>query len=81
MYDRFGMEGVKNGGGAADMSDIFSHFFGGGRKEAGPKKMKAKLREVEVTLEEVYEGKIIHLPHKRKRVCEGCDGKGGANSR
>lgn len=35
LYDRFGMEGVKNGGGSSgDMGDIFSHFFGGGgRKE------------------------------------------------
>ena len=35
LYDRFGMEGVKNGGGGGDMGDIFSHFFGGGggRKE------------------------------------------------
>lgn len=72
---------MKNGGGGGDMSDIFSHFFGGGRKESGPKKMKAKLRELEVTLEDVYEGKIIHLKHQRKRVCEGCDGKGGANSK
>ena len=31
LYDRFGMEGVKNGGGpGGDMGDIFSHFFGGG---------------------------------------------------
>ena len=81
LYDRFGMEGVKNGGGGGDMSDIFSQFFGGGRKETGPKKMKAKLRELEVSLEDVYEGKIIPLKHKRKRVCEGCEGKGGANSK
>lgn len=36
LYDRFGMEGVKSGGGGAgDMGDIFSQFFGGGggRKE------------------------------------------------
>lgn len=65
------------------MGDIFSQFFGGGggRKEQGPKKMKAKLREVSVTLEDVYEGKMIHLPHKRKRVCDGCEGKGGANAK
>ena len=76
------MEGVKNGGGSSDMGDIFSHFFGGGgRKESGPKKMKAKLVEIEVTLEDVYEGKIFKLPIKRKRVCEGCQGKGGANAK
>ncbi|CAD8083078.1 unnamed protein product [Paramecium sonneborni] len=83
LYDRFGMEGVKNGGGGGDMGDIFSHFFGGGggRREQGPKKMKAKMREQQVTLEEVFEGKMIHLTHKRKRVCEGCEGKGGANAK
>lgn len=84
LYDRFGMEGVKNGGGpGGDMGDIFSHFFGGGggRKDTGAKKMKAKMRELQVTLEDVFEGKMIHLPHKRKRVCEGCQGKGGANAK
>lgn len=42
------MEGLKNGGGAGDMGDIFSQFFGGGggRKDNGPKKMKAKMREL-----------------------------------
>lgn len=24
---------------------------------------------------------MIHLPHKRKRVCDGCEGKGGANAK
>ena len=43
--------------------------------------MKAKMRELQVTLDDVFEGKMIHLPHKRKRVCEGCQGKGGANAK
>ena len=43
--------------------------------------MKAKMRELVVTLEDVYEGKMIHLNHKRKRVCEGCEGKGGSNAK
>lgn len=30
LYDRYGMEGLKNGGGPGDMGDIFSQFFGGG---------------------------------------------------
>lgn len=83
LYDRYGMEGLKNGGGGGDMGDIFSHLFGGGggRKDTGPKKMKAKMRELSVTLEDVYEGKMINLTHKRKRVCDGCEGKGGANSK
>lgn len=43
--------------------------------------MKPKLRELNVTLEDVYEGKMIKLKHTRKRPCEACDGKGGANAK
>lgn len=39
------------------------------------------MREVHVTLEDVYEGKIIQMSHTRKRICTGCDGKGGANAK
>lgn len=30
LYDRYGMEGVKNGGGGGDMNDILGSFFGFG---------------------------------------------------
>lgn len=43
--------------------------------------MKPKLRELNVKLEDVYEGKMIKLKHTRKRPCEACDGKGGANAK
>jgi len=43
--------------------------------------MKGKLREMSVTLEDVYEGKMVNLKHTRKRACDGCDGKGGANAK
>ena len=42
--------------------------------------MKGKLREQVVTLEEVYEGKMIDIKHSRKRNCDGCEGKGGKNA-
>jgi DnaJ-related protein SCJ1 len=40
IYDRFGEEGLKNGGGGGgggfgnDPFDIFSHFFGGGHGQS-----------------------------------------------
>lgn len=34
-----------------------------------------------VTLEDVFNGKMVKLNHNRKKCCEGCDGKGGANQR
>ncbi len=59
MYDEYGEEGVQNGGppgGAGGFGDIFSFFGGGGQRERGPRKAKPKLVEVEVTLNEVYNG-------------------------
>lgn len=41
--------------------------------------MKGVRKELEITLEDSYEGKMSYLTHKRKRNCEGCDGKGGSN--
>ncbi len=43
--------------------------------------MKAKLREMNVSLEDVYEGKMLKLKHTRKRNCEACEGKGGLNAK
>lgn len=64
------------------MGDILGGLFGfgGGRRDTGPKKMKGKLRELNVTLEDVYEGKMIELKHSRKRICTPCEGKGGKNA-
>lgn len=55
-------------------------FGGGGRsKSRGPVKAKTKLKELDVTLEEIFSGKLIKFKHKRQRNCETCDGKGGSN--
>jgi DnaJ family protein A protein 2 len=35
------------------------------------------MREMNVSLDDVYEGKMLKLKHTRKRTCEGCEGKGG----
>jgi len=54
---------------------------GGGRKPKGPQKAKAKLKEIHVTLEDVYKGKLFEFEHSRKRTCVTCDGKGGKNAK
>lgn len=84
VYDRYGLEGLKEGGGSGGGNpfDIFETFFGGGGQRAqGPKKAKARAVEVEVTLEDVYKGKMTEVPIKRKRICEPCEGKGGKNAK
>ena len=77
------MDGVKNEGGGPGGDDIFSQLFGfgGGRGAQKQKNRKAKpvLREVQLTLEEVFVGKVMKLDHKRKRVCQTCNGQGGTN--
>ncbi|KAL4455752.1 hypothetical protein ABPG74_003162 [Tetrahymena malaccensis] len=84
IYDRYGLEGLKEGGGGSGGSpfDIFESFFGGGgQRQTGPKKAKARAVETEVTLEDVYKGKMTEVKVKRKRVCEPCEGKGGKNAK
>jgi len=81
LYDKYGEEGVKNGGGGG-MDDIFSHMFGGGgrgRQQQGAKKTKPIMKEVQVKLEEVYNGKLVKMPIKKRICCETCGGKGGKN--
>lgn len=58
LYDDYGEEGVQNGGppGGAGFGDIFSFFGGGSKKDAGPRKGKPRLVEVNVTLNEVFAG-------------------------
>lgn len=34
---------------------------------------------MKVSLEDIYNGKVFKIPHSRKKCCETCDGKGGAN--
>jgi len=82
-YDKYGLEGLQNGGGGAGgMEDIFSTFFGGGprrQQSQGAKKTKPVGREVVVTLEDVYNGKVVKLPLQKRICCEVCNGQGGKN--
>jgi DnaJ family protein A protein 2 len=34
---------------------------------------------LDVKLEDVFLGKMVKLPHNRKKICDACDGKGGSN--
>ncbi len=62
--------------------DLFEMFgMGGGKKKQGPKKAKPQLRKVDVTLEDVYHGKTVHIKVNRKRTCADCEGKGGKDEK
>lgn len=79
MYDKYGKDGVKEGGGGGGGNpfDIFENLFGGGGrggKKAGPKKGKPALVPVKVSLEDIYQGKMFKYNHSRKKLCDSCDG-------
>lgn len=91
-YDRFGhaaFENGGNGGGGGNpfggmgggMEDIFEDIFGGmmggGRRSSGGRSRGADLRyDMEITLEEAFEGKSAEIDIPTSITCTTCDGSG-----
>jgi len=87
-YDRFGLEGLKEGGGGGghggDPMDIFSAFFGGGspfggggHRHSGPRRGRDVVHELRISLEDLYNGVTKKLSIQRTVICSVCDGRGG----
>lgn len=89
-YDRFGHQAFEQGGGGpggfgtdfgASMSDIFENIFGdvfgGARRSSGGRERGADLRyNLEITLEEAFNGKAATLKVPTSVTCETCSGSG-----
>ena len=83
-YDKFGLEGLEEGGGGGrSPDDIFSMFFGGGRGgRQGPRKGESINHPIKVSLEDLYNGKTVKLAINRQVIigeatqCRTCDGQG-----
>ena len=76
------MEGLQGGGGGAGgMDDIFSMFMGGRGGGAAKQKKRVKpiVKNVEVSLADIYNAKYFDFEVDRQRICGGCDGKGGTD--
>jgi len=86
-YDRFGEEGLEDGGG--DPGDIFAQMFGGGgggRGGGGRKRQKTKdvNQPLKVTLEQLYNGQTKKMAISRQVIdkkkgvqeCGECGGRG-----
>ena len=83
LYDKYGEDGLKEGGGGAHgMDDLLSQMFGGGGRggrggPTGPKKGKPVMHPLKCTLEEIYKGKATKIAVNRERICQPCGGIGG----
>ncbi|MBO6756422.1 MAG: molecular chaperone DnaJ [Roseibium sp.] len=88
-YDRFGHAAFENGGfggagaGAHDfsstMSDIFEEFFGmgGGSRRSGGRERGADLRyNLDISLEEAFQGKTVEIEVPTSVTCDACSGSG-----
>lgn len=88
VYDEHGLEAVTQGGGGGggggDASSIFEQMFGGGggggggRRGGGGGRRKGEdiVHALNVTLEDLYNGKTSKLKVTRDVLCTGCTGTG-----
>jgi molecular chaperone DnaJ len=88
-YNQFGHRAFENGGGGGGpggpefgdfMSDIFDQFFGGGggrQRGQGGRERGADLRyNLEISLEEAFQGKAATIRVPSSITCETCTGTG-----
>ncbi|QOU22312.1 hypothetical protein BRETT_002487 [Brettanomyces bruxellensis] len=93
VYDRYGKEGLQNGGGAqnantggraGDPFDMFSSFFGGARARGG-RQGKPRGRDyryaVGITLKDFYNGKSVRFHLELQDICDKCEGTGSEDGK
>lgn len=92
IYDQYGVEGLRSGGGQdfgffsdsifSDFGDILGDLFGfggsfsGGRQRRGPRQGSDLGLEVALTLEESFLGVEKEVEIDREKNCDTCDGSG-----
>ena len=83
IYDKYGEEGLKDGGmGDFDPFDFFGGLGGFGRSRGSQnvkKKCRAKRIELSITLEDSYNGGKKEVTYDRRIVCPKCKGSGSSN--
>merc|ERR1719401_60984 len=85
QYDQYGLEGVSGDDARSDQGeDLFGAFFGGGgrKRRAGPRKGPSINHPLDVSLEDLYNGRTKKLVINRKIIqgtpteCSDCKGRG-----
>jgi DnaJ homolog subfamily A member 2 len=89
-YDKFGLDAVNSGGGggmpgfAGNPFDLFEDIFnggvGGGRRTQFNRKRQGRsiVKEIEVSLEDIYNETKINMSLNNLRKCSACNGTGGS---
>lgn len=81
IYDEGGEQAIQEGGGGGggfhSPMDIFDMFFGGGGRSRGPKKGKDVVHQLQVSLEDIYNGTTRKLALQKNVICDKCEGFGG----
>lgn len=49
------------------------------KKPAQKKKAETLIKELKITLEDAYSGRLVEMPYTRWKICGECSGKGGKN--
>ena len=86
-YDRYGHAAFENGGGGQSpfggggmgdiFEDIFGEMMGGGRRSSGGRSRGADLRyNMEISLEESFNGKTAEIEIPTSITCDTCSGSG-----
>jgi len=82
VYDRYGHEGLKGGGGGGHsggfgdiFGDIFSDIFTGGRQR-GPRRGSDLRYNLSIRLEDAVHGTEVEIRIPRREPCVTCDGSG-----
>lgn len=86
MYDRYGKEGLRAGGGGADPFDVYNSFFGGmfggggfgggGRRGGGRRRGEDVVHHLQISLEDLYNGKTKKIALTKDVLCTSCSGSG-----
>uniref|UniRef100_A0A8C2WMV3 DnaJ heat shock protein family (Hsp40) member A2b n=1 Tax=Cyclopterus lumpus TaxID=8103 RepID=A0A8C2WMV3_CYCLU len=85
LYDRYGEQGLREGGGGGPgMDDIFSHIFGGGLfgfmggqgrgRNGGRRRGDDMIHPLKVSLDDLYNGKTTKLQLSKNVLCGACNG-------
>lgn len=75
LYDEYGEEGLENGEPATDATDLFDFILNAGK---GKKKRGEDIvSEVNISLEQLYNGATKKLAISKDVICSTCEGHGG----